>query len=287
MLPRSLSPDALRKLELLTLRSKRAFLGARQGIHISLKRGHGLEFSDYRKYELGDNPRDIDWGVYARSDRMYVKTFNEEQNLSLYIAIDASYSMRLPEPSIKWEFASSIALGLAYIGLSQQDDVALSVIGGQSFYGVAGPRSFGRLAELYQADLQDNPDMVSSMRQFIGRIRAPGIFIFISDFLYPHESIQELALLIRSRNLDATFIQTLSPFDLDPSAVVGCEVIDGETGELSSISELNKYQQVLDSHQKFIKSCLESCHIRHIVGNANSDPVDFIGSTLHSVGLVG
>ena len=69
MLPASFTNEFLRQLELLRLQGRRAFLGTRQGGHLSIKRGHGIEFSDYRNYELGDHPRYIDWGVYARSER--------------------------------------------------------------------------------------------------------------------------------------------------------------------------------------------------------------------------
>ena len=77
-----LQPDNLRKLELLRLRSKRKFLGTRQGGNISIKRGHGIEFADYRKYELGDDPRHIDWGVYGRTCLLYTSPSPRDATLS-------------------------------------------------------------------------------------------------------------------------------------------------------------------------------------------------------------
>ena len=82
------TPAFLRQLELLRLRARRSYLGTRQGGHLSLKRGHGIEFSDYRKYELGDDPRHIDWSAYARSERLYIKRFREEQDLSVLLLLD-------------------------------------------------------------------------------------------------------------------------------------------------------------------------------------------------------
>ena len=93
MLPEVFTPAILRQLEMLKLSSRRAFLGQRQGAHLSLKRGQGVEFYDYRKYELGDNPRHIDWGLYGRSERIYVKRFREEQSLSVLVLLDSSPSM--------------------------------------------------------------------------------------------------------------------------------------------------------------------------------------------------
>ena len=71
-------------------------MGMRQGGHASIKRGQGIEFSDYRQYQLGDNPRYIDWGLYGRSDKLYVKRFSEEQDLSVLIILDTSASMVTP-----------------------------------------------------------------------------------------------------------------------------------------------------------------------------------------------
>ena len=71
----------LAQLELLRLESRNKFLGSRQGGHLSLKKGHGIEFSDYWQYEIGDNPRYIDWKAYGRTDKLYVKQFQEEQDL--------------------------------------------------------------------------------------------------------------------------------------------------------------------------------------------------------------
>ena len=78
----------LKQLELLKINSRRSFLGSRQGGHASIKRGHGIEFSDYRKYVPGDDPRHIDWNVYARTERVYVKRFQEEQDLSVFIFLE-------------------------------------------------------------------------------------------------------------------------------------------------------------------------------------------------------
>ncbi len=87
MLPESFTPQFLKQLELLKLNARRSFLGSRQGAHLSQKRGHGIEFSEYRKYELGDNPRYIDWGVYAQGiDNYIVNSSNGKKNngMSIY-----------------------------------------------------------------------------------------------------------------------------------------------------------------------------------------------------------
>ena len=103
------TPGFFRRLQQLKIKTRRSYLGSRQGSHISKRRGHGLEFSDYRSYVPGDDFRHIDWGVYGRTDRLYVKEFREEQELQVLFLIDTSQSMGFPEAEGKFEFAKDLA----------------------------------------------------------------------------------------------------------------------------------------------------------------------------------
>ena len=289
MLPKYLNDSALRNLGLLTLRSRRTLMGITQGTHISLKRGHGIEFSDYRNYQPGDNPRDIDWNLYARSDRMYVKTFNEEQNLAVYIIVDGSWSMRLPEESNKWDYAASVALGLAYVALSQRDEVSIAVLGAGSLFRVRSLGSFASLGDLFYREPEKEPDLVSEFRAFLGRLRAPGILIFLSDFLFDSNILESLAQLARSKNLDTSFIQILSNFDREPYKYPLNDVIDGETGTRASLrSEIapQEFDAILAQHNNTLRDLLAASTIRLVSPSLLDDPISFIGSHLHEVGMV-
>ena len=92
-LPPLFTPQFLARLETLRVRTRRRFLGSRPGGHLSLRRGSGLEFADYRPYTLGDDPRYIDWKLYSRTDRLYIKLFQEEEDLYTYLFLDLSASM--------------------------------------------------------------------------------------------------------------------------------------------------------------------------------------------------
>ena len=87
-------------------------------MHLSPRRGTSLEFADYRSYAAGDDPRTVDWGLYARTDRLYVKVFQEEEDLFGYLFIDASASMAHPEEDTKYRAATALALALCYVILS-------------------------------------------------------------------------------------------------------------------------------------------------------------------------
>ncbi len=264
MLPAIFTPALLKNLELFKIRSRRAFLGSRQGGHVSLKRGHGLEFSDYRRYELGDNPRHIDWGVYARSDKLIVKTFQEEQDLSVLILIDPSNSMRPASHPLKWERAIATALALAYIALMQQDRVSISIPGIKDTPFLTGMRAIHSLAKtLAELSPVQPADLTLSMRSAISRVRFPGLAIFISDFLMPLEQVREITELLRAKNLDITAIQILGESDVTPFGQVSDAVAeDSETGEQLEFSwnsdTQTQYAFMLSQHSQQVRSLLLS-----------------------------
>ena len=100
-LPEEFTPDFLARLEHLRIKTRREFEGLGKGTHLSPRRGSSLEFSDFRHYALGDDFRFIDWGLYGRTDKLYIKLFKEEEDLLTYIFLDASASMGLPEADPK------------------------------------------------------------------------------------------------------------------------------------------------------------------------------------------
>jgi uncharacterized protein (DUF58 family) len=109
MLPEPFTPQFLSQLETLRLRTRKEFLGSHTGNYSSPRRGTSLEFADYRRYAPGDDLRYLDWGIYARTDRLYIKLFREEVDLFAYIFVDASASMAFPSPKQKFLPASHIA----------------------------------------------------------------------------------------------------------------------------------------------------------------------------------
>ena len=109
MLPEPFTPQFLSQLETLRLRTRKEFLGSHTGNYSSPRRGTSLEFADYRRYAPGDDLRYLDWGIYARTDRLYIKLFREEVDLFAYIFVDASASMAFPSPKQKFLPASHVA----------------------------------------------------------------------------------------------------------------------------------------------------------------------------------
>lgn len=292
MLPDSFTPDFLRQLELVKIRSRRAFLGTRQGGHVSPKRGHGIEFADYRKYELGDNPRHIDWGVYGRSDRLYVKKYQEEQDLNVYIIIDTSASMFVPALDRKWQAATEIAMALAYVALMEQDSVTVLAPGYLSspiFYGGRAIHQLG--TALLGLEVTGGREFTRLSRQALARVRFPGVAIVISDFLMPQEELRFFFNQLRALNMDITAIQLLGANDLDPlPGLEAVRAVDSETGEevqlgLDAATRAD-YAALLEEHNNRLQEFLASSRISYIMTPAEYPIAEFVTVSLPKVGLL-
>lgn len=222
----------LARLERLDLRSRRVFAGKLQGERRSKRRGRSVEFDDYRLYTPGDDLRFIDWNVYARFDRLFIKLFLEEEDLALHIVLDASASMDTGQPN-KLEFAARLALALACVGLVQNNRVGLTILGLPSGHPVAsrgmatipdlrGRRNIRRLGQflldtLWSADHNPAPSApragessFSDALTTLARHRAgKGVMVLLSDFFVPPDPGDEPAKPRSSpRPADPAFIPT-------------------------------------------------------------------------------
>ena len=232
-----LSPAQLSSLERFQIESRRRFLGAKAGSHRSLKRGHGIEFSDYRQYEPGDNPRLIDWRVFGRTERLYIKQYQEEQDLRLSIVVDSSASMGPDLHSPKWALTKTVALSLAYLGIMQQDMVRIgTALDAKSPFlrGSTALRHFD--GALDKAIPQKSTSLLDLLKLQIASLKSPGIVLLLSDFFYELPEVETALRFIRSRNMDGACIALLAQADVSPLATdQGAWLEDSETAEQRSI----------------------------------------------------
>ena len=119
--------EFLRKLERLELLARKMFRGQLRGEHSTSRRGRGLEFSDFRRYRAGDDLRHIDWNIFSRLERLFLKLYAAEEDMSLHLLLDTSASMGFGDPS-KFDSARRLAASLAYIGLNNMDRVAVAAV---------------------------------------------------------------------------------------------------------------------------------------------------------------
>lgn len=292
MLPESFTPEFLRQLELFKLQSRRTFLGSRQGGHISVRRGHGIEFSDYRQYELGDNPRHIDWSVYARTDRLYIKRFQEEEDLSVLVILDTSASMITPSADKKWEMARDIAIALSYVALMQQDTVYVSALGqlnSPAYFGARAIHSLSR--DLSQIDIGTLMDFQGETMKALSRIRFPGIAFVLSDFLMPFAEIEGMFNALRAKNLQIVAVQILGGADIEPlKGIQDAVVVDSETGEEMELSNdgsfQRRYTETLNHHIEMIREFFLSAGISYVRGETTQTLSEFVIHELPRTGLL-
>src|SRR5256884_8868406 len=164
-----ISPEFLARLEQLELVSKKIFLGRMKGERRSKRKGQSVEFADYRNYVKGDDLRFLDWNLYARLDRLFIRLFMEEEDLHFYVLLDNSLSMDFGRPT-KLHYAKQIAAALGFIGLVNLDRVVVEAFNDrltQSMPAARGRRSLWRMMDFLQKIEPAGPsDIAPSLRIF-------------------------------------------------------------------------------------------------------------------------
>jgi uncharacterized protein (DUF58 family) len=233
--PLRFEDDFLKKLEYLHVISKRAFAGQNRADRLARKRGRGLEFADHRQYAPGDDFRHIDWKAYQRLNRLLLRLFDEEQDLPIYLFIDASRSMAEPA---KFDQARRIAAALCYIGLAHLDRVTILTFGGtlgmETMPGRGKGRIFRVFDQLERLETSGTTDLRETFKQFASRDRQQGLAVVISDFLDPKGFEPGLKILASMKH-DVFVVHIASQTDRHPGALGEVRFVDTETGELRDV----------------------------------------------------
>ena len=182
-----LTPEFMHRLDQLELASRRIVQGRLQGERRSRRRGTSVEFADYRNYAVGDDLRRIDWNIYSRLEKLFLKLFLEEEDLRVHTLVDTSLSMNFGSPT-KLFFAKKIAAALSYIGMVHHDRVTVEAFASSLQGDGPGPmraRSQIRRLLYYLEQMQPagTSDMNSAIKAFATRNSGPGVVVVISDFL--------------------------------------------------------------------------------------------------------
>ncbi|MCP3904054.1 MAG: DUF58 domain-containing protein [Planctomycetes bacterium] len=245
------------KLDQLDVMSRKIFAGKLQGERRSKKRGISVEFADYRHYAHGDDLRFIDWNIYARLDRLFLKMFLEEEDLSLIIAIDTSASMHWGNPS-KFIFCQRLAMALGYIGLTNHNRVSAFAFDSGGERRITSLRGRRRTRELgsWLLDLTPGGSGVfnDAMRTIALGRQGKGVMLILSDFLLK-EGYEKGLRYLAGGGYDTFCLQVLSPEEIDPgrTGLAGdlrlTDVEDEDTAEITvSAALLKRYKQNLDAY---------------------------------------
>jgi uncharacterized protein (DUF58 family) len=237
-LPSAIDPTVfdegfLRQLERLLLIMKRPVRGGLKGGRRSVKRGQSVEFADFRDYSLGDDLRQLDWNVLARLEKLFIKLYVEEEDVTIHFLVDCSASMVAGRPP-KLLFAKRAAAALGYIGLASEDRVAVTALAARAGRRQVALRGSGRvfrlLATLSSMQAAEGPtDLLAAARHAGAQLRGRGVVVLISDLLDPgaDKVIRELA----ATGSELIILHVLSPDELDPAMEGDVRLVDVETGD--------------------------------------------------------
>ncbi len=242
--------STLRKLEQLTLVAERVRVGVMKGDRRSSKRGTSIEFADYRNYVKGDDLRRLDWNVYARLERPFIKLLEEEEDLAVHLLVDASASMNWPDddqptnaptnqPTHKLAYALRLAGALGHIALTAGDLLTVTLLhsGGDLSWGpFRGQQNSLRLLHFLESGAAGGiTDLNLSMRNYALRGRRPGLLFVLSDLLSPN-GYQEGLNALQARGYEVGLIHLLSPDEMEPPLGGDLKLVDVETGADAEIT---------------------------------------------------
>jgi len=294
-LPDEFTPQFLARLEELRVRTRRQYAGMGKGSHLSPRRGSSLEFNGYRHYSPGDDFRYIDWGLYGRSDKLYIKLFKEEEDLLTYVFLDASASMAYPAADHKFERAVATALAVAYVALSSGDRVMVRVLAG------AGAKIepvflYGRhrIMELARKLRAIKPggeyDFAPALAQEMRSIRRAGKVFIVSDFLMLLNSVTRGLGLFTAATMDVTAVQILGGREIQGQGLEGdVEVVDSETGEHLRVAigarEREQYEQTMQRLTREIKQFCLKRGLHYALHTTDQDFHSFFVRAVADLGL--
>jgi uncharacterized protein (DUF58 family) len=246
-----LSSEFLTQLERMALVSRRAFRGRTRGERKSPRKGMSVEFSDYRQYGVGDDLRYVDWNIYGRLDRLYLKLFVDEEDLCLHLLLDGSGSMSFGEPS-KLRYAARLAAALGFVGLVNLERVGVAIVRDRMAEGWSPTRGRGKFLSLldFAGRLRAGgpTELSEGLAAYALRSREAGVAVLISDLLDPAGYERGLKALLEHR-FDVHVIHVLAPEEVDPTLAGDLRLTDAETGEVRDLTmdgeALGDYRQRL------------------------------------------
>jgi uncharacterized protein (DUF58 family) len=252
--------DFLKKLEYLSLISRRVFRGSLLAQRRTMQMGGGIEFADHREYTPGDDFRYLDWNLYARHDELLLKRFQEEEDLHVYLLLDCSRSMGFGKP-VKFDLARQLTAALAYIALADLDRIAVVAFGNDIIDDFPLTRGKARILSLLkflenlkpQATLTDLARVTTG---FVHRSQRRGLAIVVSD-LYDPAGFERGLDILRHRRYEPHVIQIYDRKEAEPNLLGDIELVDIETDAMQKVTvserSLRRYKEIFAGFQESVQ----------------------------------
>jgi uncharacterized protein (DUF58 family) len=287
-----LDPEFVRRLAQLSIINRRILAGRMRGERRSKKRGISVEFADYRDYVPGDDLRFVDWNIYGRLDRMYLKLFLEEEDRFIYLILDNSLSMAYGDPR-KLDYAARCAAALAYVALADMDRVAVNAITSGGSTASRPRRGKGQVWHLFDflegIEPEGQTDLASSCQRFCLENRRRGVVMVISDFLDP-QGFEEPLNALAARGHEVFALHVMAHEEAEPQLAGDFKLIDIETEDGVEVSAtrgvLRAYARQLDAFRSGIKSFCAERGIGYLYTTTALPFEELILSYLRMAGLV-
>ena len=233
-----LDAQFLRRLDRLGLRSRRITRGLLRGERRSPRQGRGVEFADYRSYQIGDDFRYVDWNIYSRLDRLFIKLFSEEEDINIHLFVDGSRSMGWGTPD-KLDYAVRLAAAVGYVGLRNLDRVGAVVFSDGPQRVLPLHRGRGHILQLFEFLSQVEPrgisDLGATMRRYVYQTKRRGLLILISDLWLPG-GYEEGLKLARFHRFEPFVIHVVSDDELTPGVRGDVNLVDVESAASVDVS---------------------------------------------------
>ena len=278
-----LTPAFMHQLDRLDVRSRKMLRGTMQGERRSKKRGQSVEFADYRNYVVGDDLRRIDWNLYARLDKLFLRLFLEEEDLTVSVILDTTASMDYGEPN-KLGYAKQLAAALGYVALTHYNRLSLYAFADgvtDRAEGMRGRRPIPQMVKWLDGlqPAEGSGSLVEVCKKLATLHRQPGVVVFISDF-FDKGDLSEALRYFAAERFDGYVLQLLSPQEVDPTrgGVTGdlklTDLEDGTTAEVSvSKPLLERYRANLDAYRELVRDAAVKRGLTYLTATTD-EPVE-------------
>ena len=233
-----IDPQFMARLDQLDILSRKLLAGKMKGERRSKRRGQSVEFADYRNYTIGDDLRFIDWNIYARLDKLFLKLFMEEEDISLYILVDVSASCDFGDPN-KASYIKKVAAALGYIGLVNYNRVTIAAMADGIVAETGGMRGRKRVSQMIDFISKLKPAGAShfaeSCKRFALANRHKGVCVVLSDF-FVKEGFESGLRYVAGGKYDLFCVQILSPQEIDPEVTGDLKLRDIEDNDVAEVS---------------------------------------------------
>ncbi len=261
-----LKPEVIRNVARLDLRARFIVEGFLSGLHTSPFHGFSVEFSEHRRYSTGDDPKDIDWLVYAKTDRYYIKKYQAETNITGYLMLDLSESMgyTFRQELTKFEYSVSLAAALAYMMIHQQDPVGLVTFDQKLRATLPAKSRRSQLATILALLARAQPtgptEIAHSLRQFAPMVKHKSLIMLFSDLLVDPEPVLDSLRLLRHAGHDVIVFNVLDEAEVTFPFSGSVSLRDPETEKqlkLDASGIRNDYLEAMKELQEtYKKECL-------------------------------